>query len=214
MVAFAFQLSKEERNRLGDLFLFSAFNLVTSKAAVILDLRELPVPLSDILNFTLCALPALLRFSSGIGYTGLSASEFAKLQLSYTVITAPTDGVVSKKSLQVGQFVSAGQMLFSIVSNDQLWVVANFKETQLSKMKVGQEVEVEVDAFEGQSLKGKITSFSRATGAKFSLLPPDNATGNFVKVVQRIPVKIEFTGTPAIEKQLSAGMSVNVAVTL
>ena len=140
--------------------------------------------------------------------------EFAKLQLSYTVIIAPTDGVVSKKSLQVGQFVSAGQMLFSIVSNDQLWVVANFKETQLSKMKVGQEVDVEVDAFEGQPLKGKITSFSRATGAKFSLLPPDNATGNFVKVVQRVPVKIEFTGTPVIEKQLSAGMSVNVAVIL
>jgi membrane fusion protein (multidrug efflux system) len=140
--------------------------------------------------------------------------DFAKLQLSYTVVTAPTDGVISKKSLQVGQFVSAGQMLFSIVSNDQLWVVANFKETQLSKMKVGQEVAIEVDAFEGKTLKGKISSFSRATGAKFSLLPPDNATGNFVKVVQRVPVKIEFAEIPTIERQLSAGMSVKVAVSL
>jgi len=140
--------------------------------------------------------------------------EFAKLQLSYTVVTAPEDGIVSKKSLQVGQFVGAGQMLFSIVTDDALWVVANFKETQLSEMRVGQPVEIEVDAFEGHSLKGVITSFSKATGAKFSLLPPDNATGNFVKVVQRVPVKIEFTENSSLQKQLSAGMSVKVAVSL
>ena len=139
---------------------------------------------------------------------------FAQLQLSYTVVTAPHDGVVSKKSLQLGQFVNAGQMLFSIVSDDALWVVANFKETQLGEMKAGQPVEIEVDAMEGHVFKGIITSFSRATGAKFSLLPPDNATGNFVKVVQRIPVKIEFTEKSLLQTQLSAGMSVKVAVSL
>lgn len=138
--------------------------------------------------------------------------EFARLQLSYTVITAPTDGVVSKKSIQVGQFVNAGQMLFSLVADDALWVVANFKETQLEKMKVGDEVEIEVDAFADKRLKGKVASFSKATGAKFSLLPPDNATGNFVKVVQRIPVKIIMADEHAVQERLSAGMSVKVAV--
>lgn len=140
--------------------------------------------------------------------------EYARLQLSYTVVTAPADGVVSKKSLQVGQYVNAGQLLFSLVANDDLWVVANFKETQLAKMKVGDEVEIEVDAFKDMPLKGKVTSFSKATGAKFAVLPPDNATGNFVKVVQRVPVKIEFAEKSPIQKQLSAGMSVKVAVAL
>jgi membrane fusion protein (multidrug efflux system) len=138
--------------------------------------------------------------------------EFARLQLSYTVVTAPTDGVVSKKSIQVGQYVNAGQALFSIVANDDLWVVANFKETQLAKMKVGDEVDIVVDALNDQPLKGVVTSFSRATGAKFSLLPPDNATGNFVKVVQRVPVKILIAGKSGVLEKLSAGMSVKVAV--
>ena len=140
--------------------------------------------------------------------------EFAKLQLSYTAIIAPSDGVVSKKSIQLGQFVNAGQLLFNIVSDGELWVVANFKETQLSKMMVGDSVEIEVDAFKSKPIKGVITSFSKATGAKFSLLPPDNASGNFVKVVQRVPVKIEFAEQPEILKRLSAGMSVVVAVTI
>ena len=140
--------------------------------------------------------------------------EFAELQLSYAVITAPADGVVSKKSIQVGQFVNAGQMLFSLVANDELWVVANFKETQLSRMVVGDVVEIEVDAFKDKPLKGIITSFSKATGAKFSLLPPDNATGNFVKVVQRVPIKIIIAEQADILQKLSAGMSAKVAVTL
>jgi membrane fusion protein (multidrug efflux system) len=140
--------------------------------------------------------------------------EYARLQLSYTVVTAPTDGFASKRSIQVGQFVNAGQMLFNIVANDGLWVVANFKETQLEKMRVGDGVEIEVDAFKGKPIKGIISSFSKATGAKFALLPPDNATGNFVKVVQRVPVKIVFTQEGAIASRLSAGMSVKVAVTV
>jgi len=140
--------------------------------------------------------------------------EFARLQLSYTVVTAPANGVISKKSIQVGQFINAGQMLFSLVADDDLWVVANFKETQLEKIKVGDEVEIEVDAFKDKPLKGKVTSFSKATGAKFSLLPPDNATGNFVKVVQRVPVKILIDKQAGVQDRLSAGMSVKVAVSL
>lgn len=141
--------------------------------------------------------------------------ENAKLNLSYTIITAPEDGKISKVSIQSGQYIQAGQSLFSIVLNKSVWVVANFKETQLDKMKEGQKVIVHVDAFEDKELEAKITSFSPATGAKFSLLPPDNASGNFIKVVQRLPVKIEFTNpNDAIVKQLRPGMNVFVDVHL
>ncbi len=139
----------------------------------------------------------------------------AKLELSYAVITAPADGLVSKVNIQAGQFLNAGQSLFSIVLDQNLWVVANFKETQLNKMRVGQRVKIEVDAYPGHEFDAKVTSFAAATGASFALLPPDNASGNFVKVVQRVPVKIEFTNTndPFI-KQLRAGMNVDVEVEL
>lgn len=140
----------------------------------------------------------------------------AKLMLSYTIITAPEAGEVSKTYVQPGQLVQAGQSLFSIVLSNDIWVVANFKETQLDKMKLGQKVGVHVDAFPGKTLEAKITSFSPATGARFALLPPDNASGNFVKVVQRLPVKIEFDSPdkqPEV-KQLRAGMNVVVDVHL
>jgi membrane fusion protein, multidrug efflux system len=139
----------------------------------------------------------------------------AKLNLSYAVVTAPADGVVSKVNVQPGQFLQAGQSFFSIVLNNDLWVVANFKETQLEKMKVGQPVSIEVDAFPNHILDAKVGSFSAATGSSFSLLPPDNATGNFVKVVQRIPVRIDFTNpNDPFVKQLRAGMNVKVDVHL
>lgn len=139
----------------------------------------------------------------------------AKLNLSYAVITAPADGLISKVAVQPGQYLQAGQSFFSIVLNDNRWVVANFKETQLNKMKEGQDVLVHADAFPNHDFKAKITSFAAATGSSFALLPPDNATGNFVKVVQRVPVKIEFQNQsdPAI-KQLRAGMNVVVDVLL
>jgi membrane fusion protein (multidrug efflux system) len=141
--------------------------------------------------------------------------ETAKLNLSYTVITAAEDGKISKVSVQPGQFIQAGQSLFSLVLNRAVWVVANFKETQLDRMKEGQKVMVKVDAFEGKELEAKITSFSPATGGKFSLLPPDNASGNFIKVVQRVPVKIEFANPgDATIKQLRPGMNVFVDVHL
>jgi membrane fusion protein (multidrug efflux system) len=137
----------------------------------------------------------------------------AKLALSYTVLTAPSDGFISKVNVQRGQFVQAGQTLFAVVLNEEKWVVANFKETQLNKMHEGQEVIVHADAFPGHEFKARVASFSPATGARFSLLPPDNASGNFVKVVQRVPVRIEFAdkNDPAV-KQLRAGMNVAVDV--
>jgi membrane fusion protein, multidrug efflux system len=138
--------------------------------------------------------------------------DFAKLQLSYAVIIAPADGEVSKKNVQPGQFVQAGQALFSIVDETDIWVVANFKETQLDHMVPGQTVDVHVDAFEEMPLKGEIASFAAATGARFALLPPDNATGNFVKVVQRVPVKIRLKADKQVASKLRPGLSVSVVV--
>jgi membrane fusion protein (multidrug efflux system) len=137
----------------------------------------------------------------------------ARLNLSYTVITSPADGLVSKVNVQVGQFLTGGQSTFSVVLDQNLWIVANFKETQYNKIRVGQPVVIEVDAIPHYNFDGRVSSFSPATGARFALLPPDNASGNFVKVVQRLPVKIEFTNPQdSLLKRLKAGMNVNVDV--
>lgn len=138
--------------------------------------------------------------------------DFAQLQLSYTTIKAPVSGVASNKNIQVGQLVQPGQSMFSIVNDSSLYVTANFKETQLENLRAGQKVNLEVDAFPDEEISGTIYNFSPATGAKFSLLPPDNATGNFVKVVQRVPVKIKINANDEIMKRLRPGMSVKVAV--
>jgi len=138
--------------------------------------------------------------------------DFAKLQLSYTVIKAPVSGIVSKKSIQPGQLVQGGQTLFSVVKDKGLYVTANFKETQLENLREGEDVEIRVDAFPDVQVEGKIYNFSPATGAKFSLLPPDNATGNFVKVVQRVPVKIKIKADEELMNRLRPGMSVKVSV--
>lgn len=138
--------------------------------------------------------------------------DMAKLQLSYATIVAPTDGYVSKKNVQLGQLVSPGQNLFAIVDESEIWVMANFKETQIEKMKVGQNVKIEVDAYPDVVFMGKIESLAAATGSKFSLLPPDNATGNFVKVVQRIPVKIILDKNQHKEYPLRAGFNVKTIV--
>ncbi|MAW94768.1 MULTISPECIES: HlyD family secretion protein [unclassified Leeuwenhoekiella] len=142
--------------------------------------------------------------------------DAAQLNLDYTVITAPIDGQLSSIEMQEGQFVQAGQALFYLVDTQNKWVVANFKETQLNDMKVGQKVSITVDAFSGEEFEGVITNFSPATGARFSLLPPDNATGNFVKTVQRLPVKIDFTDANDAEKlaRLRSGMNVEIDVHL
>ncbi|MGC4037722.1 MAG: HlyD family secretion protein [Chitinophagaceae bacterium] len=141
--------------------------------------------------------------------------DAAKLNLSYTVIIAPEAGRVSKVNIQSGQFLQAGQALFSIVHSTSVWVVANFKETQLDKMKEGQKVIVSADAYGGHKFEGVLSSFSPATGSTFALLPPDNASGNFVKVVQRLPVKIEFTDSnDSLVHKLRPGMNVIVDVHL
>ena len=138
--------------------------------------------------------------------------DFAKLQLSYTKVVAPASGIASKKNVQLGQLVQAGQTLFNIVNENSIFITANFKETQLEHIRNGQKVEVEVDAYPDVKINGTVYNFAPATGAKFSLLPPDNATGNYVKVVQRIPVKIKINGSKEDIAKLRAGMSVNVSV--
>ena len=132
----------------------------------------------------------------------------AALQLSYTRVVSPVGGIVSRKQVEVGQLVQAGQPLLTIVSDTGVWVTANFKETQLSDLKVGQAVELEVDAYGGCVAKGRVESVSAATGAKFALLPPDNATGNFTKVVQRVPVRIAIAQGCSKDQPLRPGMSV------
>ena len=142
--------------------------------------------------------------------------DAANLNLSYTIVTASIDGQVSKIAIQPGQLVQPGQSLFYIINNEEAWVIANFKETQLNKMKIGQKVTIKVDAYPDTTFEGKIASFSPATGSKFSLLPPDNATGNFVKTIQRLPVKISLKTLNVIEKikLLRPGMNVDVDVHL
>jgi len=138
--------------------------------------------------------------------------DYAKLQLSYTIVKAPASGITSKKNIQIGQLVQAGQTLFSIVNDSSIYITANFKETQLDNIHDGQKVNIDVDAYPDLALHGVVYNFAPATGAKFSLLPPDNATGNFVKVVQRIPVKIKINAPKEIMDKLRPGMSVSVSV--
>jgi membrane fusion protein, multidrug efflux system len=129
----------------------------------------------------------------------------AELNLSYTTITAPIDGVVGNRTLRVGQFVQAGTQLMSLVPSNGAYVIANFKETQLGQVRAGQAVDIEVDMFPGKAVHGHVDSLAPASGQEFALLPPDNATGNFTKVVQRIPVKIVLDSADAV---LRPGMSV------
>jgi len=132
----------------------------------------------------------------------------AELNLQYTTIKAPARGVVSKKGVNPGQVVQAGQPLFALVQSDDVWILANFKETQLTDIRAGQRVRVKVDAYGGRTFNGRVDSISPATGARFSLLPPENATGNFVKVVQRVPVKIVLEPGQDPEHLLRPGLSV------
>ncbi len=134
----------------------------------------------------------------------------AKLNLGYTKITAPIDGIVSRKTVVVGANLSVGQSLLTIVPLQDLWVTANFKETQLKQMRVGQPVEISVDALGGKKFDGHIAQIGGATGSALSLFPPENATGNYVKVVQRIPVRINFDNLPQQDQnhELRIGMSV------
>lgn len=155
---------------------------------------------------------ALVKRAEALKETRKAMLDQAKLKLSYCSISAPASGKIGKCNISTGQFLQAGQTLFTIVNNEKFWVIANFKETQLKSLKEGGEANLIVDGFPDKKITGRITSLSEATGARFALLPPDNATGNFVKVTQRVPVKIEIENFSEYKNLLRAGMSVTVEV--
>lgn len=142
------------------------------------------------------------------------ALELAKLNLSYTIITAPCDGYTGRKNIQEGQLIQAGQTIVDIVDDNDKWIIANYKETQTTNIKEGQTVDIEVDAIPGIVFKGVVGSLSKATGASYSLLPQDNSAGNFVKIEQRIPIRINFTKDNRTEdlQRICAGMNVECTV--
>lgn len=143
-----------------------------------------------------------------------AALELAELNLSYTVVLAPCSGTMSRKTIQVGELMMPGKPLFSVIDNSEKWIIANYRETQRGSIHVGDRVEIEVDAFPGTTLYGQVEAISNATGAQYSVSSPDNSAGNFVKVEQRIPVKIVFTADndPKLLGQLGSGMNVECNV--
>jgi len=138
--------------------------------------------------------------------------KYAKLQLSYTRVTAPSAGLISKKDVEVGQLIQPGQPVMAVTDVHQVWVVANYKETELSDIRIGQKVNIGIDAYPEKKFHGKVESIAGATGAKYALLPPENATGNFVKVVQRVPVKIVFTEAPNPKYPIRLGLNVTASI--
>jgi membrane fusion protein (multidrug efflux system) len=141
-----------------------------------------------------------------------AARDLAEINLSYTRITAPVDGMVGQRQVRPGQYVGVGTLVNSVVPLPNVWVIANYKETQMTRVRVGQRARVTLDAFPATTLHGRVDSWSPASGAQFSLLPPDNATGNFTKVVQRIPVKIVLDPDAGVDELLRPGMSVIVTI--
>ncbi|MEL1254795.1 HlyD family secretion protein [Flavobacterium sp. DGU38] len=138
--------------------------------------------------------------------------ENALLQLSYTRIIAMADGYTGERTISVGELINTNQVVATLVLNQKMWVNANFKETQIGKIKMGQEATITIDALDGKEFKGKVVGFSPATGAKFSMVEPDNATGNFVKITQRIPVKIDFDASAKELAEVKPGMNVTVEI--
>lgn len=140
-----------------------------------------------------------------------AALDAAKERLRHAYVIAPFDGIVTKRNVQTGQFINAGQALCAVINHREFWVTANFKETQMSRIKAGQPVSISVDAYEKIQLTGTIDSYGGATGARFALVPPDNATGNFIKIAQRFPVRIKLD-PQTVKEQLYPGLSVFVKV--
>jgi len=156
----------------------------------------------------LAVLEGQLKQNQAVLATARAALVIAKLNLEYTTITAPKDGVIGQRQVKPGQLVGVGTQITTLTPLPQVWVIANYKETQLTHMAVGQRAEVTVDTFPGHTLRGHVQSFAPASGAEFALLPPDNATGNFTKVVQRISVKIVIDDADGLTGRLVPGMSV------
>lgn len=143
-----------------------------------------------------------------------AAVDMARLNLSYTVISAPADGFLGRRSIEVGQLVNPGQTITTIMPEGSKWIVANFKETQMAHIRIGQKAEIRIDAMPGTVLNGTISAISSATGSKYSMIPTDNSAGNFVKIQQRIPVRIDFTDSISTElnRRMAAGMMCEIKV--
>lgn len=143
-----------------------------------------------------------------------AAVDMARLNLSYTIITAPADGFLGRRSIEEGQLVSPGQTITTLIPAGQKWVVANFKETQMSRIRESQHAEIRIDAIPGRVFHGKVTAISSATGSKYSMVPTDNSAGNFVKIQQRVPVRIDFSDSipPEDSRRMAAGMMCEVKV--
>lgn len=145
--------------------------------------------------------------------SAVARSTQAELSLEYTRLLAPSDGIIAKSSAEIGQLANPGTPLVGFVSSDARWISANFKETEINSIKIGKEVDIEIDALGGKKFTGEVESISSATGATFTLLPPDNATGNFTKVVQRVPVRIKIINLSEDDKEhMQAGLSAVVKV--
>ena len=155
---------------------------------------------------------AALRGADARVASARAARDQADLTLSYTTLAAPASGVVSKKNVEIGQMVQAGQPLLAVVPLDDVWIVANLKETEIRGVQPGARAEITVDSYPGRRFRGHVESLSPATGATFSMLPPDNATGNFTKIVQRIPVRLRLDGAPDPVHPLRPGMSAFVRI--
>jgi membrane fusion protein (multidrug efflux system) len=155
-----------------------------------------------------------LRLRAGIplGQDSSTDSVIYRQALSYTIVTAPVDGTVGARTLQVGQYVQAGTQLMAVVPLQAAYIVANYKETQLTDVRPGQKVAIDVDTFPGARVTGHVDSVAPASGQEFALLPPDNATGNFTKIVQRIPVKIVVDANDPLANRLRPGMSVEPTI--
>ena len=185
----------------------AASRIAAAKASVARDQASLVTALKqvDVLKAELAQAKASLARSEAV-------ENQAELNLSYTDIVSPGDGVVGNRTLRVGQYVQAGTQLMSVVPVARAYIVANYKETQLTDVRPGQPVEIEVDTFPGVAVRGHVDSISPASGQEFALLPPDNATGNFTKIVQRIPVKIVLDRGSPLAGDLRPGMSVYPAI--
>jgi membrane fusion protein (multidrug efflux system) len=181
----------------------AAARIAAARAAVTRDVATLAnvTKQVDILTAQLAAAEAELAHARAV-------QAQAELNLSYTTIVSPTDGVVGNRTLRVGQYVQAGTQLMAVVPADSAYIVANYKETQLTHVHAGQPASISVDMFPGQVFQGRVNSLAPASGQEFALLPPDNATGNFTKVVQRIPVKITLDRSSPLSVVLRPGMSV------
>ena len=170
--------------------------------------------LSSVDRLRLMAVLAAAQAAADLAHARVRGAQAGKqaadLQLSYTKILAPADGITSDLAVHEGQLVQVGQTVVAVVPADT-YVIANLKETQVGRVKIGQIVDMDLDAYPGQTFTGKVESLSPATGARFSMLPPDNASGNFVKVVQRVPVKIAWTNLPK-NVIIEAGLSVDVTI--